>query len=86
MYQEVHVFHFQFINRSTKVKEVAGKYLSAMTVFTEVIRFLKDQLLGTLQKRKDNFVVKDIMFVLTVPAIWTDRAKKFMREAAMEVS
>lgn len=27
----------------------------------------------------------DILWVLTVPAIWSDQAKQFMREAAMQV-
>ena len=29
--------------------------------------------------------VQDITWVLTVPAIWTDSAKQFMREAAVQV-
>jgi hypothetical protein len=32
------------------------------------------------------FEERDIVWVLTVPAIWTDAAKKFMREAAVEVN
>lgn len=27
----------------------------------------------------------DILWVLTVPAIWTDQAKQFMRDAAIQV-
>lgn len=33
----------------------------------------------------DKVTVDDINFVLTVPAIWDDTAKMFMREAAIEV-
>lgn len=38
---------------------------------------------------KDKPVIKDpeeIRFVLTVPAIWTDRSKQFMRVSAVEVN
>ena len=34
----------------------------------------------------DNYNTDDIQWVLTVPAIWTPKAKQFMREAAYEVS
>lgn len=33
----------------------------------------------------DKVTVDDINFVLTVPAIWDDTAKMFMREAAIRV-
>ena len=33
----------------------------------------------------DTFKEGDIQWVLTVPAIWTPKAKQFMREAAYEV-
>lgn len=34
---------------------------------------------------EDSFKISDINFVLTVPAIWDDTAKMFMREAAIKV-
>ena len=34
----------------------------------------------------EQFKADDIQWVLTVPAIWSPRAKQFMREAAYEVS
>ena len=33
----------------------------------------------------DKFKEDDIQWVLTIPAIWTPKAKQFMREAAFEV-
>ena len=58
------------------------------------IEYLKDHLISTLKAKapskskqmfKPNITVKDIHFVVTVPAIWEDKAKLIMREAAMEV-
>lgn len=60
--------------------------MKAMTVFSEIIRYLKDHLLDLLAKRGTGVDNKDIHWVLTVPAIWSDSAKQFMREAACEVS
>ena len=58
------------------------------------IEYLKDHLISNLtakaptkskQMFKPHISVKDIHFVITVPAIWDDKAKLIMREAAMEV-
>ena len=49
---------------------------------------MKDEALGVLASETGDkdFNVLDIQWVLTVPAIWTPRAKQFMREAAYEVT
>lgn len=56
-----------------------------MDVFTHSIRYLKDQLLQDLCLYELSSRVDDITFVLTVPAMWDDTAKMFMREAAIGV-
>lgn len=59
-----------------------------MVVFSYSIRYLKEHLLEKLLTSNlgDKVTVNDIDFVLTVPAIWDDTAKMFMREAAIAVS
>ena len=52
----------------------------ALEVFSESIRYLKDHALRHLDGPDD-----DIQWVLTVPAIWDDSAKQFMRLAAEKV-
>ena len=56
-------------------------------MFAHSIRFLKEQALNIIRQetRDDGYKMEDIQWVLTVPAIWTPRAKQFMREAAYEV-
>ena len=56
-------------------------------MFSQSIKFLKDEALKVICERSGDkyFKVKDIQWVLTVPAIWTPVAKQFMREAAYEV-
>lgn len=61
--------------------------MRAIIVFSYSIRYLKDHLLEKLLTSNlgDKVTVDDIDFVLTVPAIWDDTAKMFMREAAIQV-
>ncbi|KAH3788072.1 hypothetical protein DPMN_166202 [Dreissena polymorpha] len=59
-----------------------GKEMSAMLVFQEAIRYLKDTGLQSIQN-KYNKGMTDIHWIFTVPAIWDDPAKQFMREAAI---
>lgn len=61
-----------------------GKQMKAIKVFSHAIRYLKDHMLKTLEQRGAGLKDKDINWVLTVPAIWDDPAKQFMREAAEE--
>jgi len=56
-----------------------------MLVFGEAIKYLKDHLLKALNKQGTLVGNDDIHWVLTVPAIWADSAKQFMREAAYKV-
>ena len=62
------------------------KEMSAMTVFSECIYYLKDHLISTCRDRRCGLAADEIHWVLTVPAIWDDSAKQFMREAAINVS
>lgn len=71
------------LNRSSKVKDINGKAMPAMEIFSMAIRFLRDHLLTALNKQTVGLNEKDIQYVVTVPAIWNDNAKQFMREAAI---
>ena len=60
----------------------------AIDVFSGAIKYLKDHLIKALNARNacNEISADDINWVLTVPAIWSDPAKQFMREAAEKVS
>jgi hypothetical protein len=64
-----------------------SKKLLAKTVFSQSIKYLKDDLIKLSESRiaGGGLHDKDIHWVLTVPAIWNDAAKQFMREAAQQV-
>ncbi|CAC5405247.1 unnamed protein product [Mytilus coruscus] len=66
------------------LEDVRGQPLPAIDVFSLSIKALKDHLDRNV--RIQNNVLDDIntKWVLTVPAIWTDTAKQFMRKSAEE--
>ncbi|XP_048778297.2 heat shock 70 kDa protein 12A-like [Ostrea edulis] len=90
--EEWHFFkHFKMIlhneenlSSETMLKDSRGYEMPAKLVFTHCIRFMKEDLLKMVKKKKLEaaYTVNDIRWVLTVPAIWEEPAKKFMREAA----
>ena len=59
--------------------------MPAQMVFCHGIKFLKDHLVKNLESSHMGLNEGDIHWVLTVPAIWNDSAKQFMREAASKV-
>jgi len=59
--------------------------MSAMTIFSMAINYMKEHLICALNDAFPDIEQGDVMFVITVPAIWNDGAKQFMREAAVTV-
>ncbi|XP_052814740.1 heat shock 70 kDa protein 12A-like [Mya arenaria] len=74
------------LHRGTEIEDVLGKKLTAKTVFALCIRHLKEDAEKVMQQRITGSAIKDeeVLWVLTVPAIWNDPSKQFMREAAEE--
>ena len=72
---------------TTSIKAANGQSVEAKRVFAHSIKFLKEEVIKVIRQRTgdDYYSSSDIQWVLTVPAIWTPRAKQFMREAAYEV-
>ena len=71
------------ISRNLILEDGNGHTMNATKVFSESIKYLKDHFVGKIESFK--LVETDIHWVLTVPAIWKDNAKQFMREAAEQV-
>ncbi|KAH3747262.1 heat shock 70 kDa protein 12A-like isoform X2 [Dreissena polymorpha] len=80
------LFNKMDLHRDTEIEDAMGKKLPARIVFSLCIKYLKDDAMKTINTRLtgDEIRENDIRWVLTVPAIWNDAAKQFMREAAEE--
>ena len=67
------------------LEDITGKALSAVDVFTLSMKALIEHLLSMLKKHRKIIRNDEIQWILTVPAIWTDTAKQFMRTSAEKV-
>lgn len=81
------IIFFQILHRDIEIRDISNKVMKAMDVFSICIKHLKDSLLEEINRKvASDILLTDIDFVITVPAIWGDAAKMFMREAAVTVS
>ncbi|XP_076111534.1 heat shock 70 kDa protein 12A-like [Mytilus galloprovincialis] len=66
------------------IEDITGKPMAALDVFTLSIKELVKHLMALLEKHGTGVEMQEIRWVLTVPAIWTDSAKQFMRKGAVQ--
>ncbi|XP_052812692.1 heat shock 70 kDa protein 12A-like isoform X2 [Mya arenaria] len=67
---------------TSKLKDDQGQTMDIIDVFGGAIKYLKDELLGTLLANAPRFEENDVKWLITVPAIWEDAAKQIMILAA----
>ncbi|XP_062591250.1 heat shock 70 kDa protein 12A-like isoform X3 [Saccostrea cucullata] len=77
---------FTELRRDMEIEDIDGKKMPYMTIIAHAIRYLKEHLLKQLNEKNllGALTADGIFWVITVPAIWTDSAKQFTREAAIE--
>lgn len=76
------------------VEDHLGKPLAALEVFSKSLCYMKEEVLKKLKctvEEKEEYrdiliSSENIHWIVTVPAIWDDYAKKFMRDAAEKVN
>lgn len=64
------------------LKDVNGRSLLAEIVFARAIAALKMQFENSIEKQGIHLESEDVRWVVTVPAIWSETAKRFMRRSA----
>ncbi|KAL3878432.1 hypothetical protein ACJMK2_030782 [Sinanodonta woodiana] len=67
-----------------EIEDKQGRHVLASIVFMHSIRALKGMIETDLKKSTTIIKEDEIYWILTVPAIWNDAAKQFMREAAVK--
>lgn len=77
--------YLQKLTRTETIEDENGKTMLGLTILSLIIRHLKKDLYKILNLRGMLVRDEDILWVLTVPAIWSDAAKQFTREAAEQV-
>ena len=78
-------FSSQGLTKTASLEDESLKLLPAVEIFAHAIECLKMKLFEQLDKDQKVLSPDDILYVLTVPAIWDDSAKDFMRKAAITV-
>ncbi|XP_056001684.1 heat shock 70 kDa protein 12A-like [Ostrea edulis] len=78
------LYDLKSCNENMIIEDETGKPMQALTVFSESIGYMKESLLEQCRKQNTDIELEDIKWVITVPAIWSDPAKSFMRLAAVE--
>ncbi|XP_052061588.1 heat shock 70 kDa protein 12A-like isoform X3 [Mytilus californianus] len=70
------------ISTNMEIEDIRGNSLPAIDVFAAAIGALRQHMMDHVKKQRVNLQPHEIKWVLTVPAMWTDKAKEFMRESA----
>ncbi|KAK3602415.1 hypothetical protein CHS0354_027193 [Potamilus streckersoni] len=78
------LYKIQELSRDFEIEDADGKLMRAMDVFSASIRYLREHMLQAGEDKMYGLNSEEIHWVLTVPAIWSDAAKQFMREAAIQ--
>ena len=67
---------------------MTDKEMTAIDIFAAVIAYMKKHFLEKVHSEHKAELLKaeDVHFILTVPAIWSDLSKRFMRQAAVKVT
>ena len=73
----------QNVTRDMVSKDKTGKTCSAVEVFTLSIKAFVDRLMKGLKGERTKH--DEVLWVLTVPSVWTDSAKQLIRESAEKV-
>lgn len=65
-------------------KSIDGRELDLMLIISESLRFISDKAVEKLTEQVGKIQKNKIRWVLTVPALWTEDQKQFMRRAALQ--
>ncbi|XP_052269397.1 heat shock 70 kDa protein 12A-like [Dreissena polymorpha] len=81
---KMNLHHLPHLSNDITIKDATGKEMQAMTVFKEAIKYVKKELLEKMNGGQTGDISEsEVRWVITVPAIWRDSAKQFMKAAAI---
>ena len=66
-----------------KAVSIDGRELSLMKVISESLRYIAEKATEKLAEQVGKVINSKIRWVLTVPALWGEEHKQFMRKAAL---
>nr|XP_034304148.1 heat shock 70 kDa protein 12A-like [Crassostrea gigas] len=79
------LYHEKKITEAFVLQDDRGKIsIPAMVIFVHTIKALKTHFENAAKNRGVVFKPEDVLYVFTVPAIWSESAKEFMKKAAIK--
>jgi len=82
---KMQLYETKKLSRESELRDATGKQMKAIDVFCIVFCHLKQIILQQINLSKAasfSITSDDVGWMITIPAIWTDEARQFMREAA----
>ena len=74
------------MNRDCKIRAVNGISISALVVYTRILKYFKGEALKELSDVLQSEVnVNRVKWIVTIPAVWSVKGKLFVQEAALNV-
>uniref|UniRef100_A0A8C1EYY5 Heat shock protein 12B n=1 Tax=Cyprinus carpio carpio TaxID=630221 RepID=A0A8C1EYY5_CYPCA len=70
------------LTMETELESVNGRRVRAIEVFAHALRFFREHALKVKDQSSSVLEGNEVRWVITVPAVWRQPAKQFMREAA----
>lgn len=81
------VFPYQAFSENHNISAINGGSLPAIDIFSLALEYLSEKMLKYISEKVGIVTIRsrNILWVLTVPAIWKPGARQFMRQAAYKV-
>ena len=77
-------YKMHLLHMHENARSVDGREMPLMKVISESLRYMADKAIEKLTEQIGKVVKTRIRWVLTVPALWSEEHKLFMRKAAVE--
>jgi len=77
-------YKMHLLHMNQNAKSLDGREMPLMKVISETLRYIAGKATEKLQEQLGNLIAAKIRWVLTVPALWSEEHKQFMRKAAVE--
>jgi molecular chaperone DnaK (HSP70) len=77
-------YKMHLLHMDENAVSVDGREMPLMQVISESLKFISNKAIEKLTEQIGKVVKARIRWVLTVPALWSEEHKHFMRKACME--
>eukprot|EP01016_Furgasonia_blochmanni_P041515 TRINITY_DN5406_c0_g1_i1.p2 TRINITY_DN5406_c0_g1~~TRINITY_DN5406_c0_g1_i1.p2 ORF type:complete len:307 (+),score=53.15 TRINITY_DN5406_c0_g1_i1:42-962(+) len=76
-------YKMHLLHMHANARAIDGREMPLMPVIAETLRFIADKALQKLKEQVGKVVPAKVRWVLTVPALWSEEHKLFMKKAAV---